>query len=233
MRESMQSGTGERSKCLRPKRAPSSAARITRALALALAALACSLISALTTSHVPGSDTTLASAARTQEQKSGKRKQPQPKTKSRPARQRERKAPEPQPLYPLQANPLAGCSICHVDVEDEYTGSAHFKKKVGCKTCHGPSKGHVADENNEVKPDQTFARQEINRFCTSCHHHQQCCRPKPRKPQAKARPRSQVCTDCHGHHDLKLKKRKKPTRQQLEKKRKNTANGKAGQAASH
>ena len=110
--------------------------------------------------------------------------------------------------YPLQPNPLAGCSLCHVDVEDEYVGTKHFKKHVGCKTCHGPSEGHLADENNEVKPDERFARKDVDRRCSECH---ECDRPKSSQPVSDARGRPKVCIDCHGHHDQKpVAKTKKP-----------------------
>ena len=33
--------------------------------------------------------------------------------------------------YPLQPNPLAGCSLCHVDVEDEFVGTKHFDEFPG------------------------------------------------------------------------------------------------------
>ncbi|MHC4155194.1 MAG: hypothetical protein ACYST6_09785 [Planctomycetota bacterium] len=56
-------------------------------------------------------------------------------------------------------NPLAGCLQCHVDVEVEHLWSKHHSvSNMGCIECHGPSEGHLADENNEVKPDQAFAR---------------------------------------------------------------------------
>jgi hypothetical protein len=106
-------------------------------------------------------------------------------------------APPEADRYPLQENPLAGCSLCHVDVEDEFVGSSHFAEKVGCTTCHGPSEGHLADENNEVKPDQVFARKDVDRLCGACH---ECGRPE------KAAARAPLCTDCHGHHDQKLRR---------------------------
>ncbi|MBL7041326.1 MAG: hypothetical protein ISR77_22000 [Pirellulaceae bacterium] len=117
--------------------------------------------------------------------------------------------------YPLQPNPLAGCSLCHVDVEDEYVGTAHFKESVGCKTCHGPSKGHLADENNEVKPDEMFARKNVDRLCAECHD---CDRPEPTKTLKGKDKNAPVCIDCHGHHDQKLAgktktpKKKTPTK---------------------
>jgi len=97
---------------------------------------------------------------------------------------------------PTEKNPLAGCQQCHVDIEDEYAPSLHFKQKVSCKDCHGPSEGHLADENNEVKPDEVFARKDVDRLCAKCH---ECSRPTAAESPAD---RSKVCTDCHGPHDL-------------------------------
>ncbi len=105
------------------------------------------------------------------------------------------------PEYPLQDNPLAGCPLCHVDVEDELVGTLHFEEKVGCITCHGPSEGHLADENNEVKPDEMFARADVDRLCERCH---ECFRPKPEKPELTEEGQRKVCIDCHGPHDCAL-----------------------------
>lgn len=104
--------------------------------------------------------------------------------------------------YPLQDNPLAGCSICHVDVEDEFVGNKHFEQKVGCQTCHGPSEGHLADENNEVKPDRLFTRKNVDQLCGPCH---ECGRPNTRDSAVGADGQPMVCTDCHGYHDLSFK----------------------------
>ncbi|HUT89520.1 MAG TPA: hypothetical protein VMY37_08495 [Thermoguttaceae bacterium] len=109
--------------------------------------------------------------------------------------------PDASAEYPLQANPLAGCSLCHVDIEDEFVGSLHFEEKVGCITCHGPSEGHLADENNEVKPDEVFARPDVHRLCERCH---ECSRLKPEKPELTQDGQRKVCTDCHGAHDVVL-----------------------------
>ena len=95
-----------------------------------------------------------------------------------------------------ERNPLAGCQQCHVDIEDEYAVSLHFKMKIACTDCHGPSEGHLADENNEVKPDEVFARKDVDRLCGTCHG---CSRPTADESTAD---RSKVCTDCHGPHDL-------------------------------
>lgn len=103
---------------------------------------------------------------------------------------------------PLQINPLAGCSQCHVDVEDEVIGTAHFQKRIGCKTCHGPSKGHLADENNEVKPDRLFTRADVNQLCEPCH---ECNRARQPAEATKKGKQLEACTDCHGHHDPRLR----------------------------
>ncbi|MGA2498282.1 MAG: hypothetical protein ABSH20_11110 [Tepidisphaeraceae bacterium] len=97
-----------------------------------------------------------------------------------------------------QANPLAGCVQCHVDVERKYVKSLHFQRKIACTSCHGPSKGHLADENNEVKPDVVFARNDVDSRCERCHD----C-PRPAEARANERkPLDKVCTDCHGSHTL-------------------------------
>ena len=103
-------------------------------------------------------------------------------------------------------NPLAGCTMCHIDVEDEFVGGVHYKEKVGCKKCHGPSEGHVADENNEVKPNELFARKDIDRLCGTCH---EC--PKPKKSEPAAAPKCKVCTDCHGAHEFPVAAKEEPS----------------------
>jgi len=97
------------------------------------------------------------------------------------------------------ANPLAGCVMCHTDVGDQFQGSVHQKEAVGCTDCHGESKGHVADENNEVKPDEVFARKDVDRRCSECH---ECSRPGADRPPAESPATRHVCTDCHGSHKL-------------------------------
>ena len=80
---------------------------------------------------------------------------------------------------------------------DELAGTQHFARGVGCIPCHGPSKPHVADENNEVKPDRVFTKKTVDAFCVSCH---KCSRPKLTPPPAKP----QTCLTCHGAHKLRL-----------------------------
>jgi hypothetical protein len=101
------------------------------------------------------------------------------------------------PADPADKNPLAGCTMCHIDVEDEFVGGVHYKEKVACVKCHGKSEGHVADENNEVKPEELFARKDVDRLCGVCH---ECPRPEEAKPAAE--PPRKVCTECHGAHEF-------------------------------
>jgi len=98
------------------------------------------------------------------------------------------------------ANPFGGCDTCHVDIEDEFVGTAHHAEEVGCVECHGRSDGHIADENNDVLPDRLYARQDIDHFCEKCH---ECSRPPAAQTPA-VEAKSKVCTDCHGAHDLRL-----------------------------
>lgn len=106
----------------------------------------------------------------------------------------------PPPPPPKKDNPLAGCTMCHVDVEDEYVPSKHYAEKVSCKRCHGKSEGHLADENNEVKPDRMFTRANTDDFCEECH---ECGREPPEPPDLPAA-EHKICTECHGAHDVKL-----------------------------
>lgn len=101
-----------------------------------------------------------------------------------------------------KTNPFGGCGMCHVDVLDELAGGEHLAADIGCVRCHGPSKAHLADENNEVKPDRMPSRDQIDSFCGSCH---KCTRPvRPVRPAA-TQPKPKICTDCHGTHKLKLR----------------------------
>jgi len=106
----------------------------------------------------------------------------------------------PEPKASAGRNPLAGCQLCHVDIEDEYMPSRHFKETIACTECHGPSEGHLADENNEVKPDEVFARKDVDRLCSECH---ECSRELANDPPVKSPAKERVCTDCHGSHELK------------------------------
>jgi len=98
-------------------------------------------------------------------------------------------------------NPLAGCVTCHADVETAYKAGGHNGEDVDCVTCHGASEGHVADENNEVKPDELYARKDVDRLCGHCHD---CTREKGATPPPDPGTQRPVCIDCHGAHDPAL-----------------------------
>jgi len=102
-------------------------------------------------------------------------------------------------LEPEEDNPLAGCTICHVDVGDEYAASKHHREEILCTDCHGPSEGHAADENNAVKPDEVFFRADVDRLCGECHD---CKRPGAAKAPDPVPADWKVCTACHGSHEL-------------------------------
>jgi hypothetical protein len=92
-------------------------------------------------------------------------------------------------------NPMGGCGMCHIDIEDELFPSVHFKKKIGCVKCHGRSLAHLADENNEVAPDQMFTKKNTDKLCQTCHD---CGRDEvAEQPET-----HKICTQCHGAHTL-------------------------------
>ncbi len=82
--------------------------------------------------------------------------------------------------------PTAGvCSRCHVAQVLEWSVSKHSKIGTACQNCHGPSAAHVANERNEVKPDNRSPG------CASCHA-QGCPRTK----------QTVNCVSCHHNHSL-------------------------------
>jgi len=103
----------------------------------------------------------------------------------------------------------SGCLLCHANLEDEQLVKAHLPAGVTCALCHGLSFEHKNDETSRTKPDVTYGRAEVARFCRRCH-------VKHRNPQAVAqfleqwkgqtRPNGRLilqqamCTDCHGTH---------------------------------
>ena len=86
------------------------------------------------------------------------------------------------------------CTTCHVNIRDQLRGGGHDKSSISCVECHGASERHARNENNEVKPDQGFARKDVDRVCGDCH---ECSRAEP---AAEAAPTTFVCTDCHPAH---------------------------------
>ena len=99
-----------------------------------------------------------------------------------------------------EPNPLAGCLQCHVDIEKSHLDSKHYKvAKMDCVDCHGRSEPHVANENNDTKPDEIFARKEVNQLCGECH---ECSRDIPAGVTSIPREQRRVCTDCHSAHNF-------------------------------
>jgi len=88
------------------------------------------------------------------------------------------------------------CARCHVSSVLEWSISKHctitnLARVPNCTGCHGPSKGHVADEQNGVKPDRIPRGDAIAGLCKECH--QLGC-PKTDKATG--------CQDCHHPHAL-------------------------------
>lgn len=61
------------------------------------------------------------------------------------------------------------CARCHVVSVVEWSMSVHPKANTDCVACHGSSKGHVADERNNVKPERLPHAEKIAALCASCH----------------------------------------------------------------
>ena len=89
---------------------------------------------------------------------------------------------------------LGGCAICHAVAASALAHSKHAAGRVTCVTCHGPSRAHLEDENNTVKPDRVFSRQNTDAFCLKCHRHH--C------PHASAG--GKTCAECHGAHGVRV-----------------------------
>src|SRR5690242_2494217 len=83
------------------------------------------------------------------------------------------------------------CARCHVVSVLEWGISRHVAAGTSCQKCHGPSKGHVANERNEVKPDRLPRGAQIARMCMGCH--EAGC---PRTQQTVS------CQNCHHVHAL-------------------------------
>src|SRR3954469_5178019 len=61
------------------------------------------------------------------------------------------------------------CARCHVVSVLEWGISGHVAAGTDCQKCHGPSKAHVANERNEVKPDRLPRGAQIAQTCQRCH----------------------------------------------------------------
>ena len=79
------------------------------------------------------------------------------------------------------------CARCHVISVVEWGYSKHLKAGTGCVSCHGESRGHVADERNNVKPERLPRGAEIAGLCVNCHTNQD---------------RKKACQTCHHPHAL-------------------------------
>ncbi len=69
------------------------------------------------------------------------------------------------------------CARCHVISVVEWSMSGHPKAGTDCVACHLTSKGHVADERNNVKPERLPRGEQIAALCATC------TRPAVRRPK--------------------------------------------------
>ena len=61
------------------------------------------------------------------------------------------------------------CARCHVVSVLEWGVSEHLAAGTDCRSCHGPSRKHVANERNELKPDRVPRGAAVARLCLACH----------------------------------------------------------------
>ena len=97
----------------------------------------------------------------------------------------------PQAAPDVQLKQAGVCARCHVISVVEWGISRHQQAGTGCVDCHGASRGHVADERDNVKPDRIPRAAAIAGLCATCH--QAGC---PKSKQADA------CQNCHHVHAL-------------------------------
>jgi formylglycine-generating enzyme required for sulfatase activity len=88
------------------------------------------------------------------------------------------------------------CARCHVSSSLEWGISKHSLVTRGarlpnCVGCHGESRGHVADEQNSVKPERLPRGAAIAQLCLECH--------RSGCPETRARA---DCEECHHPHAL-------------------------------
>jgi len=100
-------------------------------------------------------------------------------------------------LFPLslwgqaQIKQAGVCGRCHVVSVLEWSISRHSKGGTNCQACHGPSREHVSNERNEIKPDRVPHGAAIAGLCEDCHS--SGC---PKTAQRAA------CETCHHVHAL-------------------------------
>ena len=83
----------------------------------------------------------------------------------------------PLPAQEGERPDLAGagvCARCHVSTALEWGIARHSTitnrtRLPNCTGCHGPSKGHVMDEENGIKPDRVPRGAAIAALCVECH----------------------------------------------------------------
>lgn len=84
------------------------------------------------------------------------------------------------------------CARCHVVSVLEWSISGHVAAKTNCQSCHGSSRGHVANERNEVKPDRLPRGAQIaKQLCSECH-----------EAGCPSTQRVGSCQECHHVHAL-------------------------------
>jgi len=101
------------------------------------------------------------------------------------------------------------CVLCHQNLSREKLVSEHLARGVTCVACHGLSFEHMDDETSRTKPDFTYGRAQVTRFCRRCHaKHDDPEKVAEflgewkgkRRPNGRLILKQAMCTDCHGEH---------------------------------
>lgn len=109
------------------------------------------------------------------------------------------------------------CYVCHIPFAKEPLAVVHAKAKVWCIKCHGPSAGHMQDEDVGATPaDIAYEKHQVDPMCSKsgCHEPEKHPLVNARvrfgrlrygrqvQEEIKGRPVevTGVCTDCHGRH---------------------------------
>jgi hypothetical protein len=109
---------------------------------------------------------------------------------------------------PVEPADNSYCFACHANYEQEKLAHTHQLAGVGCEKCHGLSDKHSGDEDNITPPDKMFPKEDINRFCLTCHEEGKLRKSSDHKEWMQELAGEETCNECHGKtHRLKVRTR--------------------------
>jgi len=104
------------------------------------------------------------------------------------------------------------CYVCHMNYMSDSLALTHAAVGMGCNECHGESDEHIADESwawggTGTPPEVMYTLDEINPFCTSCHH-KDALEGEMHEAVLTGTSEAKYCTNCHGEHRMAVRKMK-------------------------